>query len=252
MLRRKQVPNTFTKEIDLCAAFIAAVGNDWVPYAETAGWDILLVRKADGFQIGIEAKLRLNAEVLSQAIEDGHSYSVTNAGPDCRAVLVPHNGAGAFDKIAAYIGVTVIKMSAGNPSYRERDSFRPELPRIGNDGYWCQDWHELVPDHRHKLPDYIPDVAAGASAPIKLTDWKIRAIKIVVTLEKRGFVTRKDFKHCQIDHRRWIERDGWLRLEGAPPCKWVLGSRMPDFKAQHPRVYAEIEATADKWMLTVL
>lgn len=72
----KKTPE-FAKESDLCAAFIAAVSRPaeryeierdrWVVYPETADFDILLRREADGAQIGIEAKLRLNAYVVSQA-----------------------------------------------------------------------------------------------------------------------------------------------------------------------------------------
>ena len=59
MKREKPYPT----EVALCSAFIAAVPREWTAYAETAGWDILLVRKADGFQIGVEAKLKIGVEV---------------------------------------------------------------------------------------------------------------------------------------------------------------------------------------------
>jgi hypothetical protein len=44
-----------TSEADLCAGFIAAAtkGGSWTAYAETAGYDILMVRASDGVQIGI-------------------------------------------------------------------------------------------------------------------------------------------------------------------------------------------------------
>ena len=100
----------FATEADLCARFLAALDKGWTAYAETAGWDILLVRDADGFQIGIEAKLKMNTHVINQAIE--HSvYWVDHAGPDCRAIMIPE-GEGGFDQIAAYIGITVIRVRA--------------------------------------------------------------------------------------------------------------------------------------------
>ena len=59
----------FASEADLCAAFLAWAART-APgvacYAEWAGWDILLVYP-EGFQLGIQAKLRLNAEVIGQA-----------------------------------------------------------------------------------------------------------------------------------------------------------------------------------------
>lgn len=232
----------FTNEVALCARFLAAIGDGWTAYPETAGWDILLVRKDDGFQIGIEAKLKLNAEVISQALEEGGSWWVTSPGPDCRAVLVPDSAAGGFHKIAAYIGFTIIQVRHG-PAYGR--PFSPSLPRPG-DRFGGNEWFECAPAQRHKLPEYVPDVAAGASAPRQLTTWKIAAIKIAVTLEKRSFVTRHDFKVIGIDHRRWIAAEyGWLRVDNG---RYVAGPRLPDFKAQHPRVWEEIAADADKWM----
>lgn len=84
----KQKP--FATEAELCARFIAAIGADWTAYAETEGWDILLVRKADGFQIGIEAKLKFNLDVVTQALET-NTYAVVSPGPDCRAGTGRHS-----------------------------------------------------------------------------------------------------------------------------------------------------------------
>lgn len=235
----------FKIEADLCARFISSLKEGWTPYAETAGWDILLVRDADGFQIGIQAKLRLNVKVLNQAIEDGNQWSAERAGPDCRAIMVPDGEGGGLGAIAAYIGITVIRVRAkdqwGMPA------FEPGLPRIGNE--WSERyWFEMAPVKRHKLPEYIPDVAAGASAPVQLTAWKISAIKIAVTLERRGFVTRSDFKQHGIDYRRWIApKYGWLSVSDG---RYTAGPRLPDFKIQHPKVYAEIAAGADEWIGT--
>ena len=237
----------FTSEVELCAAFLAAVPKEWTAYAETAGWDILLVRNSDGFQIGVEAKLRLGVEVINQALEHGEHYRVCNPGPDCRAVLVPGDAAPAFDAIAAHIGFTIIRMH--RREHRWSDKFTPALP----DGHHWHDkaWHELMPSKRAKLPAYVPDVSAGASAPVQLTDWKIGAIKIAVTIELRGFVTRVDFKRAMIDHRRFIARDGWL-MRCHCGAGWFSKVTGMGFSSQHPKVYAQIRAEADKWMQPVL
>lgn len=233
-MSRSRAEKPFATEAAMCAVFLGALPQGWTPYAETAGWDILLVRD-DGLQIGVQAKLKLNAEVFSQALEDGHSYQVTRSGPDCRAVMVPYSETGAFGRLAAYIGVTIIHV-------RGVRRFQPELPKLGKD-YWGEQWFEQAPAKRHKLPEYVPDVAAGASAPMQLTDWKISAIKLLHTLEVRGFVTREDFKHYGLDHRRWVP-SGWLTCKGGR----YFAAGHPDLKAQHPRVYAEIVADAEKWM----
>lgn len=238
----------FATEVDLCARFIEKLPDEWIAYAETGGWDIVLVRKADGFQIGIEAKLKLNLQVINQAIEDHGYWHSVGQNPDCRAILVPA-GEGGFGRIASYIGVTIIyvyppdEFEHGGMRSKRGPFFTPNLPKIGETLY-RHEWHEWCPIQRVALPAYIPDVKAGASAPVQLTEWKIAAIKIAITLERRGYVTRSDFKEHRIDHRRWLTPTGWLRVKDG---HYIKGS-MPDFKKQHPRVYKEIEADADKWM----
>lgn len=242
MPKLKAKPKMFGTEAALCAAFIAQIGESWTAFNETAGWDILLVRRADGFQIGVQAKLRLNAAVVGQALEDDPTWSVDAPGPDCRAVLVPADiqNACAFDKICAHLGVTVVRVRAGDG--RRHPSFGPSLPidpKNPHEGHW----HELAPLRRHGLPEYVPDVAAGSSSPLQLTAWKIKAIKIAVTLETRGHVTRRDFAHHKLDHRRWLAM-GWLKVVDGQFVKDLF----PDFERQHPVVYGQIRADAPKWL----
>jgi hypothetical protein len=231
----------------------AAVRQGWVGYAETAGWDLLLVRPADGFQIGIEAKLSLNATVLCQTIEHDSAYRA-GEGPDCRAILVP--GAKAVNglaTIAARLGVVIItgREPSGWGVGATFPQFTPDLPRIPTHGYdfGVNDefsryggWPERCPDRRCKLPDYIPDVTGGHSAPTKLTEWKVLAIKAAVIMELRGYITRADFKALKLDSRRWT--DGWLKSNG--DGGWVPHA-MPDFRAQHPVNYEQIKADFPKW-----
>lgn len=233
-------PKPFATEVALCAAFIAEVDKRvWTPYAETGGWDILLVRKSDGFQIGIQAKLALNLDVVNQAIEQHSGWMAVSPGPDCRAVLVP-GGTFKLGHICDYVGLVVIVMqSASNYS---KPSFYPRLPAKPDEWRGSDDWHEWCPTKRHKLPDCVPDVAAGASAPLQLTDWKIKAIKLAILLEKRGHVSREDFKHLSLDHRRWIAQD-WLV---AGP-EGYIAKAAPNFKKQHPKVYEKIAGEFDKW-----
>ncbi|UFX42112.1 hypothetical protein HAP47_0022900 [Bradyrhizobium sp. 41S5] len=243
-------PKPFATEVDLCKRFISSLPEGWTAYAECCGWDILLVRNADGFQIGVEAKLRLNTEVISQALEEYGAFYADHPGPDCRAVLVPFDSQGGFDRICRYIGLTIIyvrseeQVKAGTSFGYRPKSFEPGLPGDQH-GTNAKEWHEWAPAKRHTLPDYVPDVAAGAPSPVQLTSWKIAAIKIAIILEKRGFLVRADFKHVNIDHRRWLPSGAsWLVLEngvyrGAPS--------FPDFKAQHPRVYDQIAADFDRW-----
>ncbi len=79
---------------------------------------------------------------------------------------------------------------------------------------------------------------------MQLTFWKIQAIKACILLERRGRLLRSDFKHLNIDARRWIQE--WL--EPTPDRNgFVAGKYFPNFKGQHPRNYDEIAADFDKW-----
>ena len=214
MTKRAKKERPFATEVELCAAFIADVGGRWTCYAETGGWDVLLVRKLDGFQIGVHAKLKLNVAVVNQAIETGDAWRVDGEHPDCRAVLVPWDDAGRFGKICDHLGLTVIRAAPKtvNGAWARNRCFEPGLPDDPKNPHQCRPWHETATAKRHALPEYIPDVRAGSSAPVQLTDWKIKAIKIAVTLQMRGHLTRRDFAHHRVDHRRWIA-GGWLKVE---------------------------------------
>ncbi|WP_379069284.1 hypothetical protein ACHMW4_04110 [Mesorhizobium sp. UC22_110] len=238
---KREAPQ-FATEADLCKAFIEALPKEWTAYPETGGFDILLSRNADGFQIGVEAKLRLNAKVITQAAEYAGYHYVDRPGPDCRAVLIPEGVSMELSAVCELLGITVVAMHTPS-KWRRSFGFLPDLPKPDN-GSWRNDWQELCPATRIVLPDWVPDVGAGRSAPVALTDWKILAIKIVITLAKRGYVTRQDFAFFKISMSRWTQ-ERWLKQDGNGG--WIAGDRMPDFKAQHPVNYPQIEADFEKW-----
>lgn len=235
-------------EADLCAAFLADVAKvgGWTAYPEI-GPDIVLVRDADGLQIGIEAKLQLGPQVVCQILPDRRGWIDSETGPNHRAVLVPWSKCGVYlPDICAALGITVIRMEMT----RELDPWRgtnavrfsPSLPQIG---YPEREWTEWGPVRRIKLPDYVPDVEAGHPSPAPLTSWKIKAIKLAILLETRA-VTRADMKHLELDPKLWCDpQRGWLTLT-PHGYVWPEG-RKRDFEREHPRNYAEIKADRVKW-----
>jgi hypothetical protein len=239
MGRRKGNGRAYTSESDLCSHFIKAVerhyAEKWIAYAETEGWDILLVRSKDGFQIGVQAKLALNIGVINQSLD--RERSSCEAGPDCRAVLVPAGRGQCFQAICHYIGLTIISVLP------DKQRIEPRLPGL-NTRSPSSPWHEWCPTLRHPLPSYVPDVVAGASAPVRLTPWKIKALKIAALIELRGSVSRSDFKYLGLDPRRWTAQDGWLRVASEG---YVTGKRTPNFAKQHPLVYSQIKTDFPKW-----
>lgn len=255
----------FESEAALCAAFISRLPEGWTAYPETAGYDILLVRAADGAQIGVEAKMTLNAKVLLQAVEGVYTgRGSERAAPDFRAALVPAGAAGAEMKsVAAYLGVAVIEMTGEAEreaeekafaekfglSYSRRHMndkpwFAPELPVLG--GYvWREYFADHCPAERCKVPAYVPDVIAGASGPSQLSEWKIKAIKICIILERRGFVTIADFKKIGIDRKRWL--DMWWITPSAERGQYIAGRTPLNLRVAHPVNFGQIEADFDKW-----
>ena len=235
-MAKKREP-AFASEAAMCAAFIewakdAPGGQEWTAYAETAGWDILMVH-ATGLQIGIQAKMAFNMKVLDQAVPDSWLGWVGN-GPDYRAVLVPERDSVAL-KICACLGL--IYIHADRRGWRGDPDFALGLNVDGDSFSRCHDWN---PAQRCKLPAYVPDVPAGASGPVQLTKWKIGALRILARIDARGFVTKADFKEIRIDSRAWFGPAQWVVPAEGRAGAYVRGSA--GFDKQHPKVFAEILA----------
>lgn len=237
----------FSSEAAMCAAFIAGLPKGWVAYPETANFDIVLVRQADGAQIGIEAKLKLNGKVIAQAAEETRSYEANRGGPDYRAVLIPTGVSQELSPLCLYLGIAVISIRPPDKWSRGFD-ISHQLPALDGRSSYGEDgaeWWDHCPTKRLTLPEYVPDVRAGASAPSSLTAWKIGAIKLTILLGRRGYLTREDFAHYRISFPRW-RTEGWL-IPGGVRGQFVRGQYCPDFRLQHPRNHAEIEADYEKW-----
>lgn len=232
----------FESEAGLVTEFLSQLSgqyrdNPWTVYPETADWDLLLVHR-DGFQLGLEAKLSLNAKVIDQALSGQHSYWAKE-GPDYRGVLVPAGKVQAhLSRICAAIGIGVIAINPKEAGVRRYF----QLP---DQESYSQEWPCWLPVQRCEVPDYIPDVSAGHKSPVKLTTWKVKAIKLMILLDRRGAVHRSDMKALKISASRWTDRfNGFLAYT---PNGYVKSDATPDLRAQHPVNYAQIEADFDNW-----
>jgi hypothetical protein len=247
----------FATEAELVAAFCACIdpakwshnpsyAPKWVQYHETAGWDLLLVHPT-GVQIGIEAKLTLNAKVLEQALPGRWADP---AGPDFRAVLVPSDGLqNHLRTIAHHLGIVAITVRrvGSDPSWSGHHQISPTLPDPETDYvHSLKDWPNWCPITRCAVPDYVPDVTGGHSSPVTLSPWKIKAIKLLILLERNGAVTRRDMNALGLSPSRWTDRFHGFLTPGAEGG-YVRNSRTPDLKAQHPTNWAQIEADYDTW-----
>lgn len=215
-------PGDYKTEAELCLAFAAvATAAGWTVYNETAGWDQLLVHSS-GEQIGVQAKLRPNLKVLYQALR------LRGTGPDWRCVLVGQND-------AAFLNLChELKLLCAFPSYRGDQSICfPDLQH-------CSDRRWIVAG-RHTLPTYMPDVPAGVPCPVRLTPWKIKAIRLCAVLRSRGHLTPADFKAHKVWRQRWfIGKTRWLQAVRRGIYVAAPGQKLPD--EDHPTVAAQIRA----------
>lgn len=254
-LKVAEVKVQFPTEAALCEMFIRnmrAMGG-WTIYPETAGFDILLVRDATGHQLGVEAKLQLNAKVASQILPpDSIGYNSEGiAGPDFRAVIVPciTEANGGIAHMLRILGVHVLAPDTRHCGHLEfslgrhlHGDCRELDANVGALMEWDLAWHDWNPPSRCKLPEIVPNVPAGVPAPLQLTPWKIGALKVMADLELDGFVTAKSVRNHNVDARRFCASDGWLLALG--DGRWGRGTNMPAFDQQHPDAYAQILAAA--------
>lgn len=225
-------PKPFATEADLCAAFIAWASRrhpDVRCYAEWAGWDIL-VALPSGWQIGVQAKLRLNAEVIGQALP--HRYDAYAVGPDFRALLVPDTN--PLSGLADRLGLIVFR---AHGSYGDRAvDFAPTLGPDRWDRAWSTETEDWNPPRRHELPPTETDAIAGSPCPVTLTPWKLGALAVLAELEVQGTITAKGIRTIGIDPGRWTSAR-WLE-PAEKRGDWLRAARCPKFDEQHPKAYA--------------
>lgn len=196
-----------------------ALAEGWQPYPEASGWDLLLVRPSDGFQVGVQAKLRPNVDVLAQALVSSRS-----AGPEVHAALVP-SCSRAFREVALALGVLVLEAAHFDAERRGPWRSAPKLP-------------ELVAGARHHqhrtrcwLPPFVPSLPAGVPGPRQVTPWQVGAARLCALLRERGDegVLVAEIRALGLAPSTWQQK--WLqRVPGTKPARWRqwLGVELPD------------------------
>lgn len=271
-MKASEVKAAFPSEAALCDCFLESLRliGGWTVYPETGGFDILAVYDKTGHQLGIEAKLALNAKVADQILPEHYmGYGEDGvAGPDFRAVIVPCI-TDASAGIAKMLGILGVQVWAPTQSQRWVDGGAIEsfdfvrsfglntymdvhgrIASVDRRAYdtadgplmeWDLAWHDWNPPRRCTLPEIVPLVRCGVPAPTQLTPWKIGALRVLADLELDGFVTAKSVRDHAIDARRFCASDGWLTSLGGG--KWGRG-KLPAFELKHPEAYAQVLAEA--------
>lgn len=184
MRRRKLPQGMFGTEAELCDQLIkVARACGYQVHAEVSGWDLLIVCRETGTQLGVQAKLRPSVDVLAQAL--GHERL---PGPELHAVLVPV-APPAFITVARRLNVHVIQgVLLGELS----------LPIIfGNKFRWTHTRREWVPE----VEVYTP---AGVPSPRSITRWKLAAVKLCMLARERGHVTAADLRELKLSRNWWF------------------------------------------------
>lgn len=245
-MKAAEIKAHFPTEAALCATFIHDMNgvDGWTCYPETAGFDVLAAHTG-GRQIGVEAKLALNAKVADQILPNDYAARYEREGPDHRVVIVPclTDASAGIAKMLRMLGVAVWVPRLTD----RRDGYVPEFdvdrelrfdaiaaeadPRFHGIaiGYTLFDWN---PATRCQLPDMVPDVPAGVPAPVRMTPWKAGALRVLALLKLHGRITAKDIAAQGISPSMWTqgwlarapERGFWLACDKTP---WRLGEQHP-------------------------
>lgn len=239
-------------EAALCELFIREFNEQpgWTCYPETGGFDVLVAHDS-GRQIGVEAKLRLNAKVADQILPSHGKELHGHPGPDHRLVIVASitEANAGIARMLEMFGIPVWSPrihQAWNDRYEityepifdleqrlRKDADCTEAARWGYHFHPALfDWN---PPERVPLPDMPPLVAAGVPCPVQLTPWKQAALRVLARLRVQGSITTKEITAEGCSPSSWTQR--WL-TQGARRGQWVETAALPKFDEQHPEHYA--------------
>lgn len=202
-IRAARARAAYRSEGELCDAFTAEARREgYVVHAETSGWDLLLVDR-DGLQVGVQAKLRPNCDVLAQALLG----SADAPGPDVHAVLVPVPSP-AFVAVAEELRLVIFTAADASPLSM---SVSPAIRRITERDTWspirvtlerAQLWQHTR--RAWTAPVEILGMGGGRPGPRQITPWKIAAVRLCRLLRARGHLLREDFNAARVSITWWI------------------------------------------------
>ncbi len=230
-----------TSEAELCDALAAVAPSDgWDVFPEVAGFDLVLVWNGSrpapsanrydgtqiaaidvGFQLGIDAKLRANIDVLDQCagrVED------SDRRPDAAAVLVPV-ASREFCRVAHRIGLRVLELRhcrSTPEEYSVRPRTRIEPCPVGP--LWLYRGIASPAPGRLAMPPVPLQGSGGRASPRVLSPWRVGALRVVLMLDRAGKITRAEAKPFGIDLSDWATR-GWLATDGGRPATYTKGHR---------------------------
>ncbi|MDU4254588.1 hypothetical protein [Pseudomonas sp.] len=252
--KRREKPAPIAKESELCELFIHEFNQieGWVCHPESAGFDVLVVHE-DGRQIGVEAKLSLNAKVADQILPNCGDDFYGAPGPDHRLVIVSKitDASAGIAKMLERLGVKVLCVEDrwGRDGYEHTFWLRERLltHEEGKIYFGHLRMFDWSPAERCHVPAVVSDLPAGVPAPVRITRWKEAAVKLVALMRNQGFVTVKQIAALGMGATSWTQpgsKPAWL-AKGPGRGQWVETEHMPAFDKQHPDLYALAVASID-------
>jgi len=252
-------------EADLCTQFIAAA-TGWTAYPETRGWDMLLTRR--GIQVGVQAKLQANEDVLLQAMPDMGSYNSPRRrqalvrGPHYRLVLVGgwpgRTDAARMDNRRRWCELAQhLRLLVASPPENQWQTWLvgrwPVLnlqtvyggPYVGRPTPIWWRWYRWQTLRPEILPSVVPRVPAGVPCPEQVTPWSITAVRLERRCAERGWVTIADARELR-DRAggQWNPSTMLSRyFKHAPPPKGRWISSWPRASARHPGTVRSLEGS---------
>lgn len=221
---------TFLSEADLCKQFSEyAVREGWMVCNEHEGWDMMLHRESTGEQLGIQAKLLGNVQVVWQAFR-GMQRERT---PDVGVVLVP-KASPELRGVCLALGLAVAESNTSRSDLAAGYyHFEVTMP-VGKE--------ETRMRQRCSVPKHPNEAPAGVPSPRKFTKYTERELRLEVLFHRRGgWVNTKDFQRVGL---RTTNLPPWLCRTRSNHFEQVIGSDLPS--KHHPsafvRAQAEMEA----------
>lgn len=208
---REKFKNLYTSENELCRGFAEyAQELGWKVYPETSNQDMLLIATdkveiagaSAGTQIGVQAKMVDNLDVLAQAMP-----SVEEKGPHYHAVLVPRAKEN-FKYLARRLRIVIF--TGMEFTYPEQQDYRK-----WRDKTWLKSFrgnltslpraYQLYYDEPLWHPDIEIWTPPGVKSPKSLSPWKINSVRLCLHGLKKGYLTSADFKEFNISMKRWVD-----------------------------------------------
>jgi hypothetical protein len=183
-------------EYEMCDEFVELNKADWDIYPECYGYDMLMFSKDSEIQIGVQAKLKNNLQVIYQILNNVDiSNRIKRIGPHYGAVLTPIDDNNYYHlcRRLNIIKFNIVPIKA-TMNY---------INNVNLDGYTILNFLE-----RHNRPIIRLNDSPGKSSPKNLSQWRIQALKIMNKYYDQGYIISSQLRELGLNttlFTNWFE-----------------------------------------------